>query len=126
MPFGNAKYGATIFGFTNASSCVITVNSTQFFQVGGIVRVADLVCTTAGNQLNGDYTVTNLTSNTVTINQDTTSYGTYISGGFLSILQSLNPNPTNNAPSNQANFYQPLTPWTVFNQARGGGTIPLT
>ncbi len=124
MPFGNARYAANISGFTNANPCVITVDSTQFFQVGGIVRVADLVNTTVGKSLNGDYTVTALTNTTITINQDTTKYGVYISGGFLSILQELNPNPTNNAPSTQANFFQPLTPWTVFNQAIGGGYIP--
>ncbi len=118
MPFGKARYGANIFGFTNASPCVITVDSTQFFQVGDVVRVANLVCT-AGIQLNGTYTVQSLTNNTITIAEDTSAFGTYVSGGIISILESFNPNS-----SNQENYAMPLLPWTVFNQARGGGYVP--
>lgn len=121
MPFGKARYAANIFGFTNADPCVITVDSTQFFSAGDQVRVANMVCTTTGSQLNGDYTVSAVTNNTITITQDTSAFGEYISGGMISILEQPNPNPT---PYLQANYYQPLVPWTVFNQAIGGGYIP--
>ncbi|MES2409027.1 MAG: ubiquitin-activating E1 FCCH domain-containing protein [Patescibacteria group bacterium] len=122
MPFGKARYGAMIQSFTLANPCVITVDTTQFFQVGDEIRIANTVSMTSGLQLNGTYTVDGLTTNTITINQDTSSYGAYISGGIVSILEGLNPNPN---PFKQENIYHPLLPWTVFNQAKGGGTIPF-
>jgi hypothetical protein len=117
MPFGNARYGANFISYTLADPGVITVDSTQFFNIGDQVRVANVVCN--GKQLNGDYLITDMTNNTLTINQDTTLFGTYVSGGFVTILQEANPRP-----SNQSNFYQEFIPWTVFNQAIGGGYIP--
>lgn len=123
MPFGKARYGANILGFTNASPCVVRVDSTQFFQISDLVRIANLVATSDGSQLNGTYEVIDLTTNTITINQDTSAYGTYISGGVISILDYANGNALY---TKQANYYFPLVPWTVFNQARGGGTIPFT
>ena len=122
MPFGIARYGATIFGFNNTNPCVISVDSTQFFNIGDEIRVANLVCDLTGQQLNGDYLVTALTGNTITINQDTSSFGVYISGGYVTVLEEANQNPT---PFLQANLLQEFVPWTVFNQAKGGGTIPL-
>lgn len=122
MPFGNTRYGANILGFTNEDPCVVSVDSTQFFQVGDFVRISNSVSTTSGPQLNGDYFITNLTSNSLTIDEDTSQFGTFISGGFVTINEYPNPNPT---PFLQSNFYIPVLPWTVFNQARGGGYIPL-
>jgi hypothetical protein len=121
MPFGTARYGANIIGFTNADPCVITVDSTQFFNIGDSIRVANVVCDLTGNQLNGDYLITLLTNNTITIDQDTSLFGIYISGGFVTVLEESNPNPT---PFLQANILQEFIPWKVFNQAIGGGTIP--
>jgi len=122
MPFGNARYGANILSFTQANPGVLTVDSTQFFSIGDDIRVANVVCDTSGNQLNGEYLISDITNNTITLNQDTTSVGNYISGGFVTVLQESNPNPT---PFLQGNLYQEFIPWSVFNQAKGGGTIPL-
>jgi hypothetical protein len=122
MPFGPARYGAIISGFSNANPCVINVDSTQFFNVGDDIRVANVVCDNTGNQLNGDYQITALTGNQITINQDTSLFGVYISGGYVTVLEEANPNPT---PFLQGNLLQEFVPWTVFNQAKGGGTIPL-
>ncbi len=122
MPFGAARYGARILSFTNASSCVITVDSTQFFNVCDEIRVANVVCDLTGKQLNGDYLVTALTGNTITINQDTSSFGVYVSGGYVTVLEEFN--QYQKLPI-QANLAQEFVPWTVFNQAKGGGTIPL-
>ncbi len=122
MSFGQARYGAIISGFTNASSCVITVDSTQFFNIGDEIRVANVVCDLTGNQLNGDYLITALSSNQITINQDTSLFGVYISGGYVTVLEESN---QHKPPFLQANLTQEFVPWTVFNQAKGGGTIPL-
>lgn len=122
MPFGKARYGANIFGFTNDSPCVITVDSTQFFVAGDQIRVANVVCENTGDQLNGDYLILSITNNTITINQDTSSFGSYISGGFVTVLEELNPSPI---WTRQANLLQEFIPWKVFNQAKGGGTIPF-
>lgn len=119
MPFGRAIYGATIVGFTNAPSCVITVLTNQFLQVGSQVIVANVV--NSGRSLNGKYTITNVSGNLITINQDTTTFGPYISGGFLTL--EAQPNPVT---SLQAGLLPLTIPWVVFNQARGGGTVPLT
>jgi hypothetical protein len=112
MPFGPARYGATILGYTNASPCVISVDSTAFIGIGYQVIVANVVSSTIGPPLNGFYTVIATTGNTVTIDQDTTLYGAYISGGFVTIEQETNPNSYL-----QGIPYPPLLPWLVFNQA---------
>lgn len=122
MPFGTARYGANILGFTNSDPCVVNVDSTQFFQIGDFIRIANSVSTTNGSQINGDYLITDLTGNMITIEEDTTLFGSYISGGFVTIIQYPN---AQNTPFLQSNFNIPVLPWTVFNQARGGGYIPL-
>lgn len=116
MPFGTARYGATILGYTNFSPCTITVDKTQFFTVGDRVRVANVVSSFTGPSLNGEYLISSLTPNTIVIDADTSLFGTYISGGYVTVLEQFNPKQP---PNLQSNFVQPFIPWVVFNQSIG-------
>ena len=110
MPFGQARYGANILGFTNANPCVITVDQvSNQLGVGDMVIVAACIAS-ASPQLNGKYLVTNVSGNQISIDVDSTAFGTYVSGGFLTILQLANPNP-----SDQLNYYQKFEPYVVYN-----------
>lgn len=120
MPFGNARYGANILGISNANPGVITVDSTEFITSGCQIIVASVAHTQGASVMNGYYTVGAVTPTTITVNFDTTLSGTYISGGFATLLEVVNL-----IQSPQSNINQPLVPWTVFNQAKGGGTVPF-
>ena len=110
MPFGQARFGANILGYTNASSCVVTVDQISVQLVAGnSIIIAACISSTPPN-LNGKYLVTNVSGNQITLDVDTTAFGTYVSGGFLTILQLANPNP-----SDQENFYHQFEPYVVYN-----------
>ena len=113
MPFGNARYGANILGFSNASQGIITVDNTANMNVGDQIIVASLVDSGGPISLNGQYIINGLTGNTITVNQDTSTYSTYVSGGFATIQQYANP-----APVNQGNYYHQFVPYAVFNPAK--------
>jgi len=134
-PLGSeqGQYGAVVSGFTNASSGVITVDSTLAAGItaGCVIRVS-LV---ADNQssavsLNGDYYVASVTATTITLGTapagtwpfpllpaSTSSSSVYISGGVVTLLQNANattPNPPHN-------IYSDVPTW--YNEAIQGFTI---
>lgn len=114
MPFGTPRYGATILGYTNSSPCDVSIDViSPLLAIGDEVIVAACVGDNAGPQLNGKYIITNITGTLVTLNVDTTSYAAYVSGGYLTILQTVNPQA-----SLQANEFVPFLAYTVTNFAR--------
>ena len=87
MPQGQARFGSVILGISNANPGVVTVDNTPPLEVGEMVRIANAVDNQSGNlSFNGDYTITGITGNKVSLNIDTSDYNTYISGGFLTQL----------------------------------------
>lgn len=118
-----AQYGAVVSGFTNANTGVLTVDSTTGIAAGAVINVEGLADDQSGTTLNGVYTVSSVTSTTITTSTNTSSYGIYVSGGFVTLVSNANattPNPPNNIYSNVP---------TVFNQAIQGiriGTSCLT
>lgn len=89
----NAAYGATISGFTNAASGVITVNDTTTFgfAAGDTIKVAGLADDgSASDGLNGQFTVASVTSTTITLNENTTAYSVYVSGGYVTRVSDTN------------------------------------
>lgn len=112
MPSGHARYGPIISGFTNANPGVITVDNSFQVSESENIRVANVADDQTALSLNGDYSVASVTNTTITLNEDTTSRATYISGGFVTVTQldePTEPNPPydayNNVPDywNQAN-----------------------
>lgn len=82
----NAAYGATISNFTNANTGVITVDDTATFgyAVGDTIKVTEVADDLSGtNSLNNTFTISSLTSTTITVTADTsvTGYSVYVSGG---------------------------------------------
>jgi len=116
MPFGMARYGATILGFINGNPTVINVDSNNFLQTGDLVRITNIVTSTGSQMISRDLLILDINSLQITLNLDSTSLGNYVSGGFMTILKSINPS---NTPFLQGNFNNPLIPWPVFNQALG-------
>jgi hypothetical protein len=83
----NAAYGATISGFTNANPGVLTVNDTATFGfvAGDTIKVSELADDGAGtSSLNGEFTITSITSTSITITANTAAYSAYVSGGVVS------------------------------------------
>lgn len=134
-PLGSeqGQYGATISGFTNANPGVLTVNSTIPTQImaGDIIRVAAVADSQVGPTLNGDYYVASVTGTTITLGTapaglwtqttlsslNTTSSGVYISGGFVTVLQTAIPT----IPNPPYNAYSDVPSW--WNSAIQGFTI---
>jgi hypothetical protein len=137
-PLGSemGQYGAIISAFTNASPGVITVDSTYNAGItaGSVIMVSAEVDNQAGTSLNGVYYVASVTPTTITLGtppvnfvyngQGTISppstlvgFGTYISGGFVTVMQ--NANPTTPFPLNT--IYSNVPQW--YNQAIQGFTI---
>lgn len=110
MPFGQARYGANILGYTNASQCVVTVDRVSIQLTAGDQIIIAACISSASPQLNGKYLVTNVTGTQITLDVDTTSFGSYVSGGFLTILQLVNP-----TPSYQLDYFKPFVPYVVYN-----------
>lgn len=108
-----AQYGAVVSGFTNANPGVITVNSTLAAQItaGCTIRVSAVADDQSGTlSLNGDYVVASVTGTTIvtTTNTTVTGYSVYISGGFVTLLQTAaatTPNPPYNIFSNVPTWY---------------------
>jgi len=91
MPKGKARFGPKIFGMTNATPCVISVDNTFEISENERIRVAGLVDDQSAPTLNGDYTIESFTNNSITLYDDTSSKAVYISGGFVSALELDNP-----------------------------------
>ena len=110
MPFGKARYGANILGYTNVNPCVVTVDQVSVQLVAGNAIIVAACVSSPGIQLNGKYLVTNVSGNQITLDVDSSAFGSYVSGGFLTILQL-----ANLSPSDQSNFYREFDHYVVYN-----------
>lgn len=86
----SAQFGPAISGFTNANPGVITVGSGEVSEfgiaAGDTIKVTDLADDQSqSTSLNGSYTVASVSNaaNTITLDQNTTSYSVYVSGGTV-------------------------------------------
>lgn len=91
----SSTYGATVSGFTNANTGVITVNDTATFgfAVGDTIKVAELADDLSGtNSLNNTFVIQSLTATTITTTTDTsvTGYSVYVSGGVVTRVSDVN------------------------------------
>ena len=134
----SGQYGAVITGFTNANPGVITVDSTYTANItaGDIIRVAALADDQSGTKsLNGTYTVASVTATTITLTTLTTvagGFSVYISGGYVTVLQTAvptSPNPPYNVYSNVPTFYNEafmgfIIGTSVFANATYSLTVP--
>lgn len=134
-----AQFGATISSFTNANPGVIVVDNAvaAVITAGCIIRVAGVADDQTGPSLNGVYYVASVTGNSITLgtytgaipvpglgpvvplSPNTSADGVYISGGFVTVLQTAQatiPNPPFNIFSNVPTWY---------NEAFYGFTIGL-
>lgn len=98
----NALFGAAISGFTNDSPGVITAsNITDLgFAAGDTIKVTAVAESGSSTSLNeSTFTIASVTATTITLDQNTTSYNTYVSGGYVSRITDANGDPvaTNNA-----------------------------
>lgn len=81
----NAILGATISGFTNANPGVITATAvdTVGFAAGDSITVGSLADDSSQtDSLNGTFTVASVTATTITLDENTSSYSVYVSGGI--------------------------------------------
>lgn len=96
----SAIFGATASNFTSANPGVITAS--EIAQVGIVagdtIKVAELADNGASTSKNGTFTVASVTATTITLNENTTGYSTYVSGGKVTRVKdsSNNPIPTEN------------------------------
>jgi len=92
-----AIYGAAITAFTNDTPGVITAsNITQVgIAAGDTIRVAGVADDGSGTSLNQEstFTVASVTSTAITLDQNTTAYSTWVSGGFVSRVSDTNGTP---------------------------------
>lgn len=90
----SSAFGATVSGFTSANPGVITVNdvSTFGFAAGDTIKVTDIAESGAGTSKNGSFTIASVSAaaNTITLTQNTTSYKTYVSGGYVTRVSDTN------------------------------------
>lgn len=80
-----ASFGPVISGFTAANPGVITATGISDFGVaaGDTIRVVAVADDQSGTTLNGTYTVASVTATTITLNESTSGYSAYVSGGFV-------------------------------------------
>lgn len=122
------QYGATVSGFTNAASGVLTVDSTYNANItaGCVIRVANLADDQSAATLNGVYYVASVTGTGITLgaapsgfvfnnangsvikSPNTSALAVYVSGGSVTVLQTATatlPNPPYNINSNVPAWY---------------------
>lgn len=96
----NAIFGATVSNFTSANPGVITATNIAAVGIvaGDTIKVTDIAESGAGTSKNGTFTVASVTATTITLNENTTGYKTYVSGGYVSRVSDSSGNPvaTNN------------------------------
>lgn len=96
----SSVYGASISNFTNANPGVITASNIA--QVGIVAGDTILVSAVADDgsatSLNGEFTVASVTSTAITLNENTSAYSVYVSGGKATRVSDSNgdPIPTEN------------------------------
>jgi hypothetical protein len=95
-----AMFGAAMSNFTTANPGVITATniSTFGFEAGDTIEVSAVAESGAGTSKNGTFTVASVTTTTITLNESTVGYKTYVSGGYVSRVSDAdgNPIPTEN------------------------------
>jgi hypothetical protein len=82
----------TITGATNATECVLTANNSV--SVGQLVQIMGVIGMTQLNfnpSLNNNYIVLSSSPTEITIEVDSTGFGTYMSGGMGTVVASFNP-----------------------------------
>lgn len=108
MPQGNARFGPIVRGFSNTNPGVITVDNTFQVSAAEAIHVGNIADDQSALSLNGDYTIASVTNTTITLNEDTSSRSTYISGGFVTVTQldePISPNPPYNAYNNVPDYW---------------------
>lgn len=91
----NTRIGASISGFTNANPGVITVGDTTIFgfEVGDTIKVTALADDQTGDTLNGEYEIASLTDTTITTTTDTTTFSSWVSGGYVTRVSNADGEP---------------------------------
>lgn len=85
--------GASITAFTNAMPGVITADfiSTVGITAGDTIKVAGVADDgSTANSLNDTFTVASVSTTQITLNEDTSSYSVYVSGGVASRVSDAN------------------------------------
>lgn len=88
----SANYGASISNFTNANPGVITVDDSgpAGFAVDDVVKVSSLADDGSGTSLNGEFTIASVTATSITLDENTSAYSAYVSGGFVTRVRDAN------------------------------------
>lgn len=97
-----AVFGAAISAFTNDSPGVITASNIGAVGIaaGDTIKVAGVADDASGTSLNQDstFTVASVTATTITLDQNTSAYSVWVSGGHVTRVSDTNgdPVPTQN------------------------------
>jgi len=77
-------FGAAISNFTSANPGVITASNIAAVGIvaGDTIKVTDVAHAASGTTKNGTFTVASVTATAITLNENTTGYATYVSGGY--------------------------------------------
>lgn len=91
----SAVFGASISGFTSVNPGVITADGIAQVGIvaGDTIKVAELAQANTGTSKNGTFTVASVTATTITLNENTTGYAAYVSGGTVTRVKDVNNNP---------------------------------
>lgn len=92
----SAIYGAAISGFTNANPGVITASNISQVGIvaGDTIKVAGIADDgSTANSLNAQFTVASVSSTQITLNENTSAYSAYVSGGFVTRVSDSNGDP---------------------------------
>lgn len=96
----NALFGAPMSNFTSANPGVITATgvSSFGFAAGDTIAVSQVADDQSGTSKNGTFTVASVTATTITLNENTSAYSVYVSGGVVTRVSDTNGDPvaTNN------------------------------
>lgn len=90
----SANYGASVSAFTNANPGVITVDDAVVagFAAGDTIKVEGIAESGSGSSLNqaSTFTIASVTATQITLDQNTSAYNTYVSGGKVSRVSDSN------------------------------------
>lgn len=117
-----AVFGAAITGFTNASPGVITAENIAAVGIaaGDTIRVTDVADDQSGTTLNqSTFTVASVSATEITLDQNTSAYSVYVSGGYVTRISDVNgdPVPTQNVA---------IRGLTLGTSAVGGNSASMT
>lgn len=117
----SAIFGATISNFTTANPGVLTgTNITACgFAAGDTIEVSAVAESGAGTTKNGTFTVASVTGTTITLNESTVGYKTYVSGGYATRISDSDGSPV--ATNNVA-----VRGITLGSGVRGGNNAVMT